>query len=134
MRTTKFRGLKIAVNEWVYGSLILINIGDQCIVQQKDTSVFNGGQIVGWCFRVRRESVGEFTGLKDKNGIDIYEGDILKVELFTKLFFISFGKSEKWGACFCVESNNSITFLTKNWADTSEVIGNISQNPELLQP
>jgi uncharacterized phage protein (TIGR01671 family) len=80
----------------------------------------------------KRFELMQFTGLKDKNGKEIYEGDILKVELFSKMFFISFGKSEKWGACFCVQSFNSITFLTKNWSDTSAVIGNIYENPDLL--
>ena len=83
-------------------------------------------------FEIIQETISQFTGLTDKNGVKIFEGDILKVELFSKPYQITFGKSEKWGAAFCVQSHNSITFLNKSWAETSEVIGNIFDNPEMV--
>jgi len=82
---------------------------------------------------IKPETIGQFTGLTDKNGKKIFEGDILKCDPFTKLFWISFGESEKWGACFCAQSSNSIYFLSKSWTILSEVIGNIHDNPELLK-
>ena len=131
MRTIKFRGIPIDEDcEWniITGSLLVDIFGNTIIYHPLNTNL--GG------FRavpVNPETVGQFTGLTDKNGVEIYENDIIKVDIFTKPYSVSFGKSEKWGACFCVQSFNSITFLTKNWADTCEVIGNIHDNPELLQ-
>jgi len=124
MRVIKFRGKKISDNSWVFGHY----------------SAFDGegddyhyiGNTKGMIVRVTPETVGQFTGLHDKNGKEIFEGDIMETELFTKYFQITFGNSEKWGSSFCHQSHNSIYVLNKNFADTSEVIGNIYENKELL--
>ena len=121
MRKIRFRGQTVDTKELIYGDLIhRPTVNDICIANQNLTR------------SVSPDTVGQFTSFTDKNGVEIYENDIIKVDLFSKPYFISFGQSEKWGACFCVQSHNSITFLTKNWASTSEVIGNIHENPEMI--
>ena len=131
MRKIKFRGQTVDTKELIYGDLIQTEKDFKNVVEILDWSKV--GYKPEKSLVVNPETVGEFTGLTDKNGVEIYENDIIKVDIFTKPYSVSFGKSEKWGACFCVQSFNSITFLTKNWADTCEVIGNIHDNPELLQ-
>ena len=74
----------------------------------------------------------QFTGLTDKNGVEIYEGDIVKVDIFTKNYCIVFGESKKWGASFQYKSDFSIYYLTESFTRDCLVIGNIFDNPELL--
>ena len=124
MREIKFRGKK-KNGTWLFGDLV--QRPPIALIFPLDAPDSQDNYIVDL------KTVGQFTGLTDKNGVEIYENDIIKVDIFTKPYSVSFGKSEKWGACFCVQSFNSITFFTKNWADTCEVIGNIHDNPELLQ-
>ena len=131
MREIKFRGQTVDTKELIYGDLIQTEKDFKNVVEILDWSKV--GCKPEKSLVVNPETVGQFTGLTDKHGVEIYENDIIKVDIFTKPYLISFGKSEKWGACFCVESYNSITFLTKNWSDTCEVIGNKHDNPELLQ-
>lgn len=132
METIKFRGKKAVTGDWVYGSLISSNKGNHCIVQQSDESVWNDGQIKGWCFGVKRESVGQFTGLSDKNGKDIYKGDILKGS-DGKLMIIG------WSKKFASFVLNRDGWAFSHWFGEScnpedcEVIGNIHDNPELLK-
>jgi hypothetical protein len=84
-----------------------------------------------------RFEIMQFTGLHDKNGIEIYEGDILK---YTFIFMeeepdISLGVVEYQNGCFFMEDEGLCNFCISpnSWIDAIEIIGNIYENPELWE-
>lgn len=139
MREILFRG-KSERNSWVYGSLI--KTGDYCcILPDDDGSMYDYpyldselGTIDGCAIPVNPETVGQFTGLLDEYGEKIFEGDIMDLHckygirsvVFDEDYSeFEFGRDDPTenheGLCLCVDH------------DGGKVIGNIHDNPELLE-
>lgn len=133
LRTIKFRGKSIYGDGWLLGSLIKIEKDRYAVIPPlNDIEI---GKSIGM-YEVCPETVGQFTGLFDKNGKEIYEGDILHT--------ITFGfNPEEYTAiilyrnCSFQLSNGRNLFyfgqsdLTK--MDDTIVIGNIYDNPDLIK-
>lgn len=136
MNNVKFRGLgwiEVSPNnfkeDFIYGGYYKHDeICDYIVVNDFEFKSFKSG------------TLGQFTGLQDKNGVDIYEGDIMNGK--SKVFGVIVGAvvfSEYLdGECYAHELHlgwnvNSIP-LKDLVSDGFEVIGNIYENPELLNP
>ena len=136
MRQIKFRG-KNAKDEWVYGSLIINEAENDegrfqvAFIMQGPPFAIDGGDLyTARMERVKIETIGQYTSLRDKFGKDIYEGDILKVGDVKTLIEVRYVRGI---FAFLWNGNLDDEFPcnapTQEWA---EVIGNIYDNPELI--
>ena len=122
MRDIKFRGKRKDNGEWVYGDLMT---GDSW------SEIHNNS---GW-WLVDPSTVGQFTGLTDKNGTEIYEGDVL-----SRKEWGMGGPHDPEERCevqyldyYIKEGEHSGHFNIELWSEWCEVIGNIHDNPNLLE-
>ena len=135
MREIKFRGKRRDNGEWIYGSLhhFKVTVGNTevftIIVGAEHTP--ETGVIFGKRHELITETVGQFTGLKNKSGKEIYEGDIIKVPYYSTDFRI---EEVKIVDCECSPFNSyACSEDGYGEADKSEIIGNVFDNPELIE-
>ena len=122
MREIKFRGINIADGEWIYGSLVKVG---------KDYHILGGGETEAHEYNVvDEESIGQYTGLKDINRKEIYEGDILKLIDDKDTMYV---KWDEQSVEFYLRGLNNKAAVLNVWhVDDTEVIGNFFENKELL--
>ena len=128
-RTIGFRGKDHKTGEWIYGDLFHLGDGSPCLV--------NTRKQVFCCKEVQPETVGQFTGLTDKEGKEIYEGDIVHgyyKNRYGKQTLVCLIGWDSENACFeirpQVDPDDETGLLSE--PDEITVIGNIHDNPELL--
>lgn len=128
----KFRGFRTKTEEWVEGNLIY---REEPYQHDIVTPIGNCSTI---SYAVERDSIGQWTGLKDKNGVEIYEGDYLS------LIDFEVGREYKGEivfsrGSFCVAIQikghdvEVALYETTEVDSLLEVLGNIYENPELLE-
>ena len=148
MREIKFRGQRVDNKEWVYGSLHeqeiecekqyfkdgannhYLAVVARPVIEVTDDS---SSELLN-DYAVIPSTVGQYTGLKDKNGVEIYEGDILDAgDRIVKVVWHE--HCGVWDSKFISykgkTTSNGIEAI--DWKYRAEVIGNIHENKELLE-
>ena len=130
MREVLFRGKRTYNGKWVEGSLVVTSQCNAYIIStvedKRDATV-----LVNQCsLNVDPETVGQYTGLTDKNGMKIFEGDILTIENEGVYAAIKYNESN---AAFYVEDEDHEDYLGEAWETDVVIIGNIHDNPEILK-
>lgn len=123
-REIKFRGKSISTGKWLYGCLLKNEEGKFAVVKPFKVNMDNECS----CCEVEEETIGQFTGLYDRNQKPIYEGDIVQWEECVADYTFITQKTE----VFYSENSASFEPLNEfNYCDF-EVIGNIHDNKDLL--
>jgi uncharacterized phage protein (TIGR01671 family) len=130
MRETLYRGKEIKTGKWVYGGFHEHKPSITAIGKQPETeALIIADSDADWdmpvpikAYVVEKKTVGEYTGLTDKNGVKIFEGDI--VEYKTLRLLVRF--AEEYG-CFTVDDKFWISAHSE-----FRIIGNVHDTPELL--
>jgi uncharacterized phage protein (TIGR01671 family) len=132
MREIFFRGIWVhGNNEWIEGDLVRDSEGNPHIVDSEYNEYWDGDPIFVCeeeCM-VKPETVGQYTGLTDKNGKKVFEGDIVDItypETIVRNALVTYV-----GASFYGDNGNDLWVFDDYIS--FEVIGNIHDNKELLE-
>ena len=154
MREIKFRGKCLDNGEWVSGFVLFSQDKSEAVIAKLTATE-------SVCENVDPATVGQFTGLHDKNGKEIYEGDVLHIKQYENNGYRIFGADISFPNCFTIDEckgellreGNALVYFTEGcmcvggmfisalFGDMRysfplfefEIIGNIHDNPELIK-
>ena len=127
-----FRGKRATNGDWVYGDFVHGNerksLRDSIFVYDSETQSFND-------YEINQSTLGQYTGLTDKNGKRIFEGDVAKVlqDKYKGIAYVGFenGTFMMYPKKGNIYERTLWSYWYNDW--DVEVIGNITDNPELLE-
>lgn len=123
-----YRGKDVDKKEWIYGDLICSKNGDYYIHERNmPVQIYK---------RVIPETVGQWTGMNDKNCIKIFEGDIIECDFYNAMVKIEHRKhliifeNGAFAIQWRIGNDKYSNYLHETWG--RKIIGNFYDNPELL--
>lgn len=123
-REIKFRGKRIDTGEWLYGDLVHSKDKTRCGILVNDAETYDECE-------VNPDTVSQYTGLKDRNGKDVWEGDLLLTPE-RDIMVAEWQDAKIITRCVRPANPRYVNSLTFAYP-VSGVIGNIYDNPELLE-
>lgn len=120
-REILFRGKRVDNGEWVYGDLVRQGSGWYIEQHVQDRPNKN--------FKVIPETVGQFTGLTDKNGTKIFEGDILSENNGSPMEIVWQEYSCQWIAKYTQKEGRGYRDISHRYCPEYKITGNIHDNP-----
>ena len=125
---TRRKGEKVRLDgtpvdgNWVYGGVAQFN-EERAIIYQTEPEFHK--------FPVYADTVGQYTGLTDKNGTRIFEGDLIRSTETGETAIVQWFSEHSAFMIWC-KTSNQVGFLYECEKSIIEVIGNIHDNPELI--
>lgn len=133
MREILFRGKRTNGKGWVYGVPVIVEDTDRILML--DTATLDKPAAIPSFYydEVIPATVGQFTGLYDRNGNRVFEGDILETMHTKKLSVVEFGEFSCGccGSVFGYMGVDGVDRKPESYLDA--VVGNIHDNPELMK-
>ena len=126
MRTIKFRGKSILTDEWFYGDLVHSADKKRTAILVNDKDSYDECEVIP-------ETVGQFIGLYDCNGKEIFEGDILHWNDNNRLYVVTFESGMFYASVKECNEDMLDGFQLQVLAEECEIVGNIHDNQELLK-
>lgn len=135
-REIKFRGKSVSTGKWLYGYLAedkffstYLSACEKVIFKNLEAfNTDNFSYVVNDC-KVSENTIGQYTGLCDSNGKEIYEGDILKMSIAEDSIGVVKWNSKQ--AAFVIKMKNSSQWYYLH--QSYQIIGNIFDNPNLIE-
>lgn len=130
MREIKFRAK--SGTQWRFGDLYHNERGELVIYEPKTSGkTLDGEAVDGWRIKVDPDSVGQYTGLKDCEGREVYEGDILVNPDYIQDVRVIEWRGYQWSMVSYTHPFQAT--VPTIWIGGYKVCGNIHDNPELLE-
>ena len=122
-REILYRGINFQ-KEWVYGDLFHSYANDDIAI-----AYYREGSKTPTLDAIFPESFGQYTGLTDKNGVKIFEGDIISLG-DPNIKYLTMWRNDG----FCAKQIGASSYIGLTyWASDIEVLGNVIDNPELIK-
>ena len=134
-REILFRGKRRDNGKWVEGCYVRTVTGQAYILPKATFISFDDGIAIGGFVEVAPSTVGQYTGLTDKNDVKIFDGDIVWAGYYKWKCQVVWDEKCARFICYTIEGERRIVYVDmveKDGKSALDVIGNVHDNPELI--